>query len=164
MKKRIIIYSVLLIIISLFAFQEIVRGQLRSLEGSGQEESAKDKKRKKRAKDFSIKDIDFVKVSGRMEENVLEVHLYYRNLESGELVVWDGGKMDLKCDVYENLGTAMDVKKGEKLATVYKRLKSSGDGFEVGLPRVAEKKRAIFYCFVDTGYRKLSSRNGFWLE
>ena len=56
------------------------------------------------------------------------------------------------------------VKKGKKIATVYKRLKSSDEGFEVDLPRVAEKKRAIFYCFVNTGYRKLSSRSNFWME
>lgn len=112
----------------------------------------------------SLEDIDYIRVSGYIKGGELLVTIIYKNMDTGRLVYWEEGKVDVKCEVYENIGDTIERKKGKRIAIVNKNLTRHEQDLRINIPSIGKNKRGLIYCLVDTGHKEVSARGDFWFK
>ena len=112
----------------------------------------------------SLEDVDYIRVTGYIREGDLFVTIIYKNMESGRLVYWEDSKVDVQCEVYENIGDTIDRKKGQRIAMVNKNLTSNEQDLRINIPSMGKDKRGLIYCTINTGYKEVSARGDFWFK
>lgn len=107
----------------------------------------------------ALSDVNLIRISSYVKDGVLKVSLLYKNRDRDELVFWKEGTVNCDCKVYENIGSILDAKKGQRITHVNKMLKRSGQDFYVDIPEryLNKGKRAIIECLVNTGYKRLNA-------
>ena len=83
----------------------------------------------------SLRDVDLVSISAYIKDGVLKVGIFYKNSNRDELVFWKTGTVSCSCEVYEMMGSPIDVKKGERIAKKNKQLKRFGQDFYIDIPK-----------------------------
>ncbi|MFZ3158436.1 MAG: hypothetical protein WA124_13130 [Smithella sp.] len=107
----------------------------------------------------SLSDVDLIRISSYVKDGVLQISLLYKNRDRDELVSWREGTVRCDCEVYENVGSILDKKKGQRITSVNKTVKSSRQDIYVDIPStyLNKGKGAIIECTVNTGYKKLNA-------
>ena len=107
----------------------------------------------------SLEDVDFITISSHLENGVLKFDFSYKNRDQDESVFWEGGKINCNCKVYENIGSIIDRKKGQRIANKNKTLTRYGQGMYINISKryIDKGKRALIECSVYTGYRILNA-------
>lgn len=107
----------------------------------------------------SLSDVDLIRISSYVKDGVLQISFLYKNRGQDELVSWSEGTVSYNCEVYENVGSILDKKKGQKITSVNGTVKSYGQNIYVDIPSIYlnKGKYAIIECTVNTGYKKLNT-------
>ena len=107
----------------------------------------------------SLSDVDLIKISSYVKDGVLQIKLLYNNRDQDELVFWRNATVSCDCEVYENVGSILDKKKGQKIISINKKVTSFGQAIYADIPNtyLNEGKRAIIECTVNTGYKTLNA-------
>jgi len=108
----------------------------------------------------ALSDVDLINISSYVKDGVLRVSLLYKNRDRDELVFWREGTVSCDCEVYENIGSILDQKKGQRITSVNKVVNRFAQDIYVDIPDTYLNKgeRAIIECTVNTGYKKFITK------
>ena len=114
----------------------------------------------------SLRDVDLVDTSAYVKNGVLKIGFHYQNRDRDELVFWEKGKVSCNCKLYENVGNILDEKKGRKIISITKKVRTYSQDIYVDVPNshLNKGKRGILECVVNTGYKKLKMKDEISLD
>jgi len=135
--RKIMLYGFIFLLTIFFMFSLSIAGELKALS-----------------------DVDLINISSYVKDGVLKVGLIYKNRDRDELVFWREGTVSCDCEVYENIGSILDQKKGQRITSISKTVNRFGQDIYVDIPNtyLNKGKRAIIECTVNTGYKKFITK------
>jgi len=105
----------------------------------------------------SLRHVDLIRITAYENDGVLKISILYQNRFRDELVFWKEGTVECWCEVYENVGTLLERRKGPGIVGIYKTLHRYSQDFYVDVPEgyLNKGKWGIIECTVETGYKKI---------